>query len=88
MSFGLNCSGIELKTLIILSPLSLGFYCPQMNPFTVTAADEKKLMAVPVRWERGTAGGGGRRGGRRGREDWRGREEEREKQHCHGCTAG
>lgn len=64
MSFGLNCSGIELKTLIILSPLSLGFYCSQMNPFTVTAADEKKLMAAPVRWERGMAkqGGGVREG--------------------------
>lgn len=24
-----------------------------MNPFTVTAADGKKLMAVLVRWERG-----------------------------------
>lgn len=85
MSFGLNCSGIELKTLIILSPLSLGFYCPQMNPFTVTAADEKKLMEVPVRWERGMAGrGGGEEGEERGLE----REEEREKQHCHGCTAG
>lgn len=59
MSFGLNCSGIELKTLIILSPLSLGFYCSQMNPFTVTAADEKKLMAAPVRWERGMAKQGG-----------------------------
>lgn len=52
MSSGLNCSGIELKTLIILSPLSLNSHCPQMNPFTVTAADGNKLMAVPVRWER------------------------------------
>lgn len=24
-----------------------------MNPFTVSAADEQKLMAVPARWERG-----------------------------------
>lgn len=30
-----------------------------MNPFTVSAADEQKLMAVPVRWERGRGGGGG-----------------------------
>lgn len=24
-----------------------------MNPFTVSATDEQKLMAVPARWERG-----------------------------------